>query len=285
VSPAYQPSSVQPVLSNTTRMAPIGKYYLGATPDPPLSPTSYNRGSSSTSSDVISASAPNRRSVQPIAQHARQPSQPPPQSPPIHTGEVDPIPAPLSNPSSPPQHHSSFFNQAPGTPQGETLLNRAPESEIVARTEPPPPSLPSDQEDQHNLSTPGTRKGSESRKRTGTMRKDFKFPPPPPRDGGLPDIELPGEDQDDVPGTPVTPRTPKEAPAPPAPPMIVVHAARDSINPTPPPQRVDLPEVVLPDPPTPSSESEETPPGGRIVGLGNRNSEDDLGDTVEVDLS
>ena len=67
--------------------------------------------------------------------------------------------------------------------------------------------------------------------------------------------------------------------------MIVVHAAKDSMNPTPPPQRVDLPEVILPDPPTPNSEGEPTPPGGGFIKLGRRESEDDLGETVEVDLS
>ena len=104
------------------------------------------------------------------------------------------------------------------------------------------------------------------------------------------DIELPEEDQGDVPGTPVTPLTPKTAPPAPAPPlplpsMIVVHAAKVSMNPTPPPQRVDLPEVALPDPSTPNSEGEPTLPGGRFIRLGRRQSEDDLGETVEVDLS
>ena len=64
--------------------------------------------------------------------------------------------------------------------------------------------------------------------------------------------------------------------------MIVVHAAKDSMNPTPPPQRVDLPEVDLPHSPTPNSEGELRPPGGRFI---RRESEDDLGETVEVDLS
>ena len=36
----------------------------------------------------------------------------------------------------------------------------------------------------------------------------------------------------------------------------VEHAAKDSMNPTPPTQRVDLPEVALPDPSTPNSEGE-----------------------------
>ena len=40
------------------------------------------------------------------------------------------------------------------------------------------------------------------------------------------------------------------------------------MNATPPPQRVDLPEVVLPDSPTPNSEDEPTPPGGRFIRLG-----------------
>ena len=88
------------------------------------------------------------------------------------------------------------------------------------------------------------------------MRKDFKFPSPP--DSGLADIELPEEDQGDVPVTPVTPRMPNVAPPVPAPPLlptptIVVHAAKDSMNRT---QRVDLPEVVLPDSPTPNSAGE-----------------------------
>ena len=103
------------------------------------------------------------------------------------------------------------------------------------------------------------------------MRKDFKFPSHP--DSGLADIELPEGDQGDVPVTPVTPRTPKAAlpaPAPPLlpPPTIVVHTVKDSMNATPPPQRVDLPEVVLPDAPTPNCEGEATPPGGRFIGLG-----------------
>lgn len=265
-------------------MAPIGKYYLGATPEGALTTTSFNRGGGSTSSDGIAASEPNRTAVQQVAQHARRPSQPSPQSPPIHTGDVDPIPAPVSNPSSPPLRNRSFFNQVPGAPQGEAPLERTLDEETVARMEPPPPSLPSDQEDEGDSASARARKSAESRKRTGTMRKDFKFPPPPPRDSGLPDIELAEEDHDDVPGTPVTPRTPKGAPAVP-PPMIVVHAAKDSVNATPPSKRVDLPEVVLPDPPTPSSENEVTPPGGRIIGLGGKESEDDLGETVEVDLS
>ena len=69
--------------------------------------------------------------------------------------------------------------------------------------------------------------------------------------------------------------------------MIVVHAAKDSMNPTPPSKQVDLPDVGLPDPPTPSSAGEPTPSGGRIIGLrsGSKDSEDDLGETVEVDLS
>lgn len=69
--------------------------------------------------------------------------------------------------------------------------------------------------------------------------------------------------------------------------MIVVHAAKDSVNPTPPSKRIDLPEVVLPDPPTPSSASQPTPSGGRTIGLrsGSKDSEDDFGETVEVDLS
>jgi len=116
------------------------------------------------------------------------------------------------------------------------------------------------------------------------MRKDFTLPPLPPRDSGLLDIELSEEDQGDVPGTPVTPRTPKTAPPPPVLPMIVVHAAKDSMNPTPPPKRVDLPELVLPDPPTPNPDSEQTPPGGRVIRLGRKESEEDLGETVEVDL-
>ena len=44
-------------------------------------------------------------------------------------------------------------------------------------------------------------------------------------------------------------------------------AAKGSIKPTPPPQRVDPPEVVLPDPPTPTSEGKPTPPGGRFIRL------------------
>ena len=113
----------------------------------------------------------------------------------------------------------------------------------------------------------------------GKMRKDFKFPPPPPPDSGLADIELPQEDQGDVPGTPVTPLMPKTAPpapapAPPLPPpsMIVVYAAKDCMNPTPPPQRVDLPKVALPDPSTPNSEGEPTQPGGRFIRLVRRQS-------------
>jgi hypothetical protein len=266
-------------------MAPIGKYYLSATSEGPLSATSFNRGSSNASGDGMSSPASNRGSVQHVPQHARRPSQPPPQSPPIHTGHVHPIPAPASNPSTPPMHNSSFLNQVPGTPQSGTPLDRTPDVETVAQVEPPPPSLPSDQEDEASSPTTREQRSSESRRRTGMMRKDFKFPPPPPRDSGLPDIELPTEDQDDVPGTPVTPRTPKTAPAPPPPPMIFVHEAKDSINPAPPPRRIDLPDVVLPDPPTPSVESEPTLPGGRIVGLRSKESEDDLGETVEVDLS
>ena len=274
-------------------MAPIGKYYLGATPEGPLSP---NGGGGSANSNGMSAPSSNRNSVQQVAQHARQSSQ---QSPPIHIRDVNPIPAPVSNPSSPPLRSSSFFNQVPGQPQGETPLNRSSDAEAIARIEPLPASLPSDQEDEdgdedeYDSPTTRARKTAERRKHTGTMRKDFKFPPPPSRDSGLPDIELPEEDQYDVPGTPVTPRTPKTAPPPPAPvpasapppPMIVVHAAKDSMNPTPPPKRVDLPEVVLPDPPTPNSDGEQTPPGGRVIRLGRRESEDDLGETVEVDLS
>jgi len=243
-----------------------------------LSASSFNRGGGSTNNDGTPASPPNRSSVQQVAQHARRPSQPPP--PPIHTGDVNPIPAPLSTPNSPPLRNNPFLNQVPGILQGEPPFDRA--------SEPPPPSLPSDQEDEEDPSAARARKSAESRKRTGMMRKDFKFPPPPPRDSGLPDIELPEEDQDDVPGTPVTPRTPKTAPAPPVPPpMIVVHAAKDSMNPTPPSKRVDLPDVVLPDPPTPSSASEPASSGGRIIGLGSgsKGSEDDLGETVEVDLS
>ena len=103
------------------------------------------------------------------------------------------------------------------------------------------------------------------------MRKDFRFPSPP--DSGLADIELPEEDQGDGPVTPVTPRTPQAAPPAPVPPLpptptIVVHVVKDSMNPTPPPQRVDLPEVVLPDSPTPNSEGEPRPPGGRFIRLG-----------------
>jgi hypothetical protein len=281
-------------------MAPIGKYYLGVTPETPLSPNSG--GGSANSNGMAALSSSSRNSVQQVAQHTRQPSQPPPQSPPIHIGDVNPIPAPVSNPSSPPLRNSSFFNQIPGTLQGDTPLHRSINAEtVVTRIEPLPPSLPSDQEEEE-IDSPTTRARGEreSRKLTGKMRKDFKFPPPPARDSGLPDIELPGEDQDDVPGTPVTPRTPKTAPPAPAPPsasaptpapappppMIVVHAAKDSMNPTPPPKRVDLPEVVLPDPPTPNSEGESTPPGGRFRRLGRRESEDDdLGETVEVDLS
>jgi hypothetical protein len=112
-------------------MAPIGKYYLGVTPEGPLSATSFNRGGGSANSNGMSASSPNRSSVQQVAQHARQPSQPPPQSPPIHTGDVDPIPAPVSNPSSPPLRNSSFLNQVPGTTRRD--------AGIVARMEPPRP--------------------------------------------------------------------------------------------------------------------------------------------------
>src|SRR5258706_7083086 len=181
-------------------MAPIGIYYLGATPEGPLSPASFNG---------MSASPPNRNSVQQVAQHAGQPSQPQPQSPPIHTGDVNPIPAPVSNPSSPPLRTSSFFNQVPGPPRGETPLNRSSDTESIARIEPLPASLPLDQEDEEDSPTTRARKPAESCKHTGTMRKDFKFPPPPPpsRDSDSPDIELPEEAQDDVPGTPVTPRT------------------------------------------------------------------------------
>ena len=67
--------------------------------------------------------------------------------------------------------------------------------------------------------------------------------------------------------------------------MIMVHAVKDSMDPTPPPQRVDLPEVALPDPSTPNSEGESTLPGGRFIRLERRQSEDDLEETVEVDLS
>ena len=94
-------------------------------------------------------------------------------------------------------------------------------------SEAPPPS---DQEDEEDPSATLAQKSAESRKRTGTMRKDFKFPSLPPRDSGLPDIELPEEDKDGVPGTPGTSKT---APAPSAqePPMFVVNAAKDSMNP------------------------------------------------------
>ena len=79
--------------------------------------------------------------------------------------------------------------------------------------------------------------------------KRLQVPSSPDR--GLADIELPEEDRGDVPVTPVTPRTPKAAlpaPAPPlsSPPTIVVHAVKDFMNPTRPPQRVVLPEVVPP---------------------------------------
>ena len=240
-------------------MAHIGTYCLGATPEGPLSRTSFNGRGGSANSNRMPASSSNRSSVQQVAQHTRQPSQPLPQSPPIHTDDVNPIPAPVPNPRSPPLLNSSFLNQVPGTPQGETPLNRsASDTETAARIEPLPPSLPSDQEEEEGDSPmTRTRKTAGSRKPMCRMRKDFKFPPPPPPDSGLADIELPEEDQGDVPGTPVTPLTPKTAPpapapAPPLPPpsVIVVHAAKDSMNPTPPPQRVDLPEVALPDPST-----------------------------------
>ncbi len=255
------------------------------------SPTSFNGGGGSANSNGMSASSPNRNSVQQVAQHARQPSPPQPQSQPIHTGDVNPIPAPVSNPSSPPLRTSSFFNQVPGPPRGETLLNRSFRCRNHREIEPLPASLPSDQEDEEDSPTTRARKTAESCKHTGTMRKDFKFPPPPSRDGDSPDIELPEEYLGDVPGTSVTPRTPKTAPpAPPAlsappPHMIVVHAEKDSMNPTPLPKRVDLPEVVLPGPPTPNSDGKQTPPGGRVIRLGSRESEDDLGEIVEVDLS
>jgi len=267
-------------------MVPIGKYYLGVTPEGPLSATSFNRGGGSASSNGMSPTSPNRSSVQQVAQHTRQPSQPLPQSPPIHTGDVDPIPAPVSNPNSPPLRNSPFLNQVLGAPQVSAPLNRSSDAGTVAQLEPLPASLPSDQEDEVDSPTTRARKSAENRKHTGTMRRDFKFPPPPARDSGLPDIELPQEDQGDVPGTPVTPLTPKTAPPAPLPlppPMIVLHAAKDSMNPDPPPppRRVDLPEVVLPDPPTPNSEGESR----RVMRLGSKGSEDDLGETVEVDLS
>ena len=67
--------------------------------------------------------------------------------------------------------------------------------------------------------------------------------------------------------------------------MIVEHAAKGSMNLTPPPQRVDLLEAVLLDSPTPNSDGEPTQPGGRFIRLGRKESEDDLAGTVEVDLS
>ena len=228
---------------------------------------------------------PNRSSVQQVAQHTRQPSQPPPQSPPIHTGGDNPIPAPVHNPSTPPLRNILFFNSVPGTPQGETPLSRSSafDTESVARIEPLPRSLLSDQEEEEGEPpTTRVRKTAESRKHTGKVRKDFKFPPPPPRDSGLPDSELPEEDQGDVPGTPVTPRTPKTAPPAPPPPMIVEHAAKGYMNLTPPPQRFDLLEAVLLDSPTPNSDGEPTQPSGRFIRLGRKESEDDLGETVDL---
>ena len=127
-------------------MAPIGKYYLGATPETPLSATSYSRGGGSANSDEVASAASKRSSVQQVTQHGRQPSQPLPQSPPIHTGDVNPIPAPVSNPSSPPLRNSSFFNQVLGTPQGEPPGDRTADAETIAHMEPPPPSLPSCQD-------------------------------------------------------------------------------------------------------------------------------------------
>ena len=129
-------------------MAPIGKYYLGATPEGPLSPTSFNGRGRCANSNRMSASSSNRSSIQQVAQHTRQPSQPL-QSPPIHIGGVHPIPAPVPNPSSLPLRNSSFLNQVPGTPQGETPLIRssASDTETFVRNQPLPPSLPSDQEE------------------------------------------------------------------------------------------------------------------------------------------
>ena len=112
-------------------------------------------------------------------------------------------------------------------------LNRsiAFDTETVAQIEPLPPSLPSDQEEEEgDPPTARMRKTAERRKHTGKVWKDFKFPPPPPRDSGFPDIDLPEEDLGDVPGTPVTPRTPKTSPPVPPPPHIVVHAAKGSMN-------------------------------------------------------
>ena len=65
----------------------------------------------------------------------------------------------------------------------------------------------------------------------------------------------------------------------------IVHAAKESMNPTPPFKQVDLLEVVLPEPPTPSPAGEPAPSHGRTIGLRRKDSEDDLGETVEVDLS
>ena len=158
-------------------MAPIGKYYLGATPEGPLSPTSFNGRGGSANSTRMSASSSNQGSVQRVAQHTQQPSQPL-QSPPIHIVGVNPIPAPVPNPSSLPLRNNSFLNQVPGTPQGETPLTRssASDTETFVRIQPLPPSLPSDQEERD---TTRLRLERERPQRavniyTGKMRKDFK---------------------------------------------------------------------------------------------------------------
>ena len=84
------------------------------------------------------------------------------------------------------------------------------------------------------------------------------------------------------------PHTPETTRAPPAspPPNIVVHAVKECMNAAPPSKQVDLLEVVLPEPPTPSPTGEPAPSGGRTIGLrsGSKDSEDDFGETV-VDAS
>ena len=148
-------------------MVPTGKYYLGATPEGPLSRTSFTGRGGSANSNRMLVSSSNRSSVRQVAQHTRRPSQPLPQLPPPHTGDVNPVPAPVPNPSSPPLRKSSFFNQVPGTPQGETPLNRSSisDTETVARIEPLPPSLLSRQEEEEDDSpTTRARKPAESRK-------------------------------------------------------------------------------------------------------------------------
>ncbi|PVF96533.1 hypothetical protein CPB86DRAFT_502542 [Serendipita vermifera] len=263
-APYYLGATVPPLAQGHARVQSISQQSQPLPPTTPTTSTSQRPSSSTTRLPPTSGASRGAPSGTPpkTAASSREPNTARPYGTPSIEGQRGFI-----NTGSEP--NSANPTIPPSTARSDTS-NKGGKVNAI---EPPPPSLPitsdslgSDEEE--SPTTPsGSRRDSNARQRTGTMNKAFKFPPGGGGGGG-----------NKSPGLTISP----PPNVPPVPPIIIVHEAKDSVASMKGVAAKGEVKRVMPEPPTPDLTN---PAGGSIMGRGRSDSDVDIGETVEVDLS